>query len=73
MAFTEATLTAEILSNAPGSNARITRFDATSSASYTDVTAENINTASRKTGTVQIAQSNTAAQAYTALVAGLSA
>lgn len=71
MAFTEATLQAEL--DAEGANCKIIRFDATSSASYTDVTAQNVNSVSRKTGTVQIAQSNTAAQAATALKAGLSA
>lgn len=71
MAFTEATLQAQI--DAEGLNCKIIRFDATSSASYTDVTVQNLNSVSRKTGTVQIAQSNSAAQAATALKAGLSA
>ena len=69
MAFTEAQLQAQL--DAEGFNCRITRFDATSSASYTDVYAENVNSVSRKTGMVQIAQSNTAAQAATALKAAL--
>lgn len=71
MAFTEATLQAEL--DAEGFNCKIIRFDATSSADYTDVTAQNVNSVSRKTGTVQIAQSSTAAEAATALKAGLSA
>lgn len=71
MAFTEATLQAQI--DAEGLNCKITRFDATASADYTDVYAENVNSTSRKAGWVQIAQSNTAAQAATALKAGLSA
>lgn len=72
MAFTEAQLQAQIDSDAGGLCARIIRFDA-AGASATDVTVQNQNNVSRKTGTVQIAQSNTAAQALTALKAGLSA
>lgn len=71
MAFTEAQLQAQINSDAGGSCARIIRFDAAGSS--TDVTVQNLNNVSRKTGTVQIAQTNTAAQALTALKAGLSA
>ena len=71
MAFTEAQLQAQIA--ADGLNCKIIRFDATASASYTDVCVENLNSTSRKTGWAQIAQSNTAAQAATALKAALSA
>lgn len=71
MAFTESTLQAQL--DAEGLCCKIIRFDATSSASYTDVTVQNLNSTSGKTGTVQIAQSNTAAQAAAALKAGLSA
>lgn len=71
MSFTESTLQAQI--NSEGLNCKIIRFDNTSSASYTDVCVENLNSVSRKTGWVQIAQSNTAAQAATALKAGLAA
>lgn len=72
MAFTEAQLQSQIDSDAGGLCARIIRFDA-AGASATDVTVQNQNNCSRKTGTVQIAQSNTAAQALTALKAGLAA
>lgn len=71
MAFTEAQLQAQIDSDAGGLCSRIIRFD--SAGSSTDVTVQNLNNVSRKTGTVQIAQTNTAAQALTALKAGLSA
>lgn len=73
MAFTQAQLQTEIDNDtALGNCVRITRFDATSSASYTDVGIQNLNKdSSVKTGMVQIAQSNTAAQALTALKAGL--
>lgn len=74
MAFTQAQLQTEIDADTTlGAGVRITRFDATSSASYTDVGVQNLNAVSRKTGMVQIAQSNTAAQALTDLKAGLSA
>lgn len=72
MAFTEAQLQTEIDSDAGGLCARIIRFDA-AGASATDVTVQNQNNCSRRTGTLQIAQSNTAAQALTLLKAGLSA
>lgn len=72
MAFTEAQLQAQIDSDAGGLCAKIIRFDA-AGASATDVTAQNQNNVSRKTGTVQILQSRTAAQALTDLKAGLSA
>lgn len=73
MAFTEAQLQTEINSDSTlGAGVRIVRFDA-AGASATDVTIQNLNVTSRKTGTVQIAQTNTAAQALTALRAGLSA
>lgn len=71
MAFTEAQLQAQL--NTDGLCARIIRFDNTSSASYTDVGVQNLNgTSAKKTGYVQIAQSNTAAQAATAIRAALS-
>lgn len=70
MAFTEAQLQAQL--DAEGFCCRIIRFDA-AGASATDVTAQNVNSVSRKTGTLQIAQTNTAAQAATALKAALSA
>lgn len=72
MAFTEAQLQTEINSDAGGLCARIIRFDAAGGL-HTDVTVQNQNNCSRKTGTLQIAQSNTAAQALTALKAGLAA
>lgn len=72
MAFTEAQLQSQIDSDAGGLCARIIRFDA-AGASATDVTVQNQNNCSRKTGTVQIAQSNTAAQALVLLKAALAA
>ena len=73
MAFTEAQLQTQIDADTTlGSCVRIIKFDA-AGASATDVGIQNLNSVSRKTGTVQIAQTNTAAQALTALKAGLSA
>ena len=70
MAFTQAQLQAQI--DSEGLNCKITQFANTASASYTDVYVQNLNKSSSvKTGWVQIAQSNTAAQAATALKAGL--
>lgn len=69
MAFTEAQLQAQL--DSEGLCCRITRFDATSSASYTDVAVQNLNSTADKFGYVQIAQSNTAAQAATAIKAAL--
>lgn len=71
MAFTEAQLQTEIDGDASGLGAKIVRFDAAGTS--TDVTVQNMIKTSRRTGTVQIAQTNTAAQALTALKAGLSA
>jgi uncharacterized protein YllA (UPF0747 family) len=74
MAFTEAQLQAQL--DTEGLNCRITRFIPiviASSHDYTDVYAENVNSTSRKAGMLQIAQSNTAAQAATLLKARLSA
>ncbi len=60
MAFTEAQLQAEIASD--GSGATITKF--LNAGTSTDVYVQNLNgTTSNKTGFVQVAQSNTAAQA----------
>jgi hypothetical protein len=73
MAFTEAQLQTEINSDTGGAGLRILRFDNTSSSGYTDVTLQNLNSTSRKTGTVQVAQTNTAAQALAAIKVGLSA
>ena len=70
MAFTEAQLQAQLDSS--GLNCIITKFDNTASASFTDVGVQNFNTSARKTGIVQIAQSNTAAQAAAALLTALS-
>ena len=74
MAFTLAQLQTEMDADTTlGLNARITKFDATASASYTDVGVQNFNSTKRKTGTFQIAQSNTAAQALTAIQTALNA
>jgi len=69
MAFTQAQLQAQV--DADGLNCKITRFDATSSASYTDVYVQNMNSTADKSGWVQVAQSNTAAQAATAIRAAM--
>ena len=62
MAFTQSALQAQL--DTDGQGCKVTRFDATISASYTDVYVQNVNkTSSIKTGWTQIAQSNTAAQA----------
>jgi hypothetical protein len=71
MAFTEAQLQTAIDTAVSGSGCEIIRFDATSSASFTDVTVQNMNTSARKTGTVQVAQSNNATQAAAAILAAL--
>ena len=71
MAFTQAQLQTELDSAASGLNCIITKFDA-AGGSATDVGVQNFNTSARKTGIVQIAQTNTAAQAATALLAALS-
>ena len=72
MAFTEAQLQTEINNDsALGAGVRIIKFDA-AGASATDVGIQNLNKDSaRKTGILQIAQTNTAAQALTALKAGI--
>lgn len=69
MAFTQAQLQTEI--DASGLNCIITKFDA-AGGSATDVGVQNFNTSARKTGIVQIAQSNSAAQAAAALLTALS-
>lgn len=71
MAFTQAQLQTELDSAASGLNCIITKFDNTSSASFTDVGVQNFNTSAKKTGIVQLAQTNTAAQAAAALLAAL--
>jgi len=69
MAFTQAQLQTEI--NSSGLNCIITKFDA-AGGSATDVGVQNLNTSARKTGIVQVAQTNTAAQAAAAILAALS-
>lgn len=65
MAFTQAQLQAQL--DSEGNNCEITRFDA-AGASATDVYVTNFNTnSSRKSGWTQIAQTQTAAQAYAAI------
>jgi hypothetical protein len=72
MAFTQAQLQTELDTAVSGLNCVITKFDATASASFTDVGVQNMNTSAKKTGIVQVAQSNTAAQAAAAILAALS-
>lgn len=70
MAFTEAQLQAQV--DADGFGCKIIRFINVST-THTDVTAQNVNSTSRKTGTLQIAQSNTASQAAALLRTALTA
>ena len=72
MAFTEAQLQTALDTAVSGAGCKIIRFDATSSASFTDVGVQNLNTSAEKTGYVQIAQSNNATQAAAAVLAALS-
>jgi len=69
MAFTESTLQAQL--SAEGLNAKITSFIV--GASYTDVFVQNINSTSRKSGWSQVANTETASSAATAIKAKLSA
>jgi hypothetical protein len=69
MAFTQAQLQTEL--DSAGLNCIITKFDNTSSASFTDVGVQNMNTSAKKTGIVQVDQSNTAAQAAAAILTAL--
>jgi len=69
MAFTQAQLQTEL--DSAGLNCVITKFDATASASFTDVGVQNMNTSAKKTGIVQVAQSNTASQAAAAILTAL--
>lgn len=69
MAFTESTLQAQL--DPEGLNCKITQFNATSSASYTDVYVQNLNSSSYKSGWTQVAQSLTAAQAASAIKSNL--
>jgi len=72
MAFTQATLQTALDTAVSGSGCIITKFDATSSASYTDVGVQNLNTSAKKTGLVQVATSNNATQAAAAILAAMS-
>ena len=72
MAFTQAQLQTAIDTAVSGSGCVITKFDATSSASFTDVGVQNMNTSKIKTGVVQIATANNATQAAAAVLAALS-
>lgn len=69
MAFTEATLNAQLA--ADGAGCKIVRFINVGSTA-TDVYVQNVNSTSDKFGCLQIAQTNTAAQAATLLRAALS-
>lgn len=69
MAFTEAQLQAQL--DSAGNACKITRFEATESASYTDVYVQNMNASAKKSGRVQLAQSLTAAQAAAAILTAL--
>jgi len=72
LAFTEAQLQTALDSAVSGLGCVITKFDATSSASFTDVGVQNMNTSARKAGIVQVATSNNATQAAAAILAALS-
>ena len=74
MAFTESALQTAL--DSEGLNCKITSFIPiliNASHDYTDVAAQNVNSTSRKTGMLQIAQTNSAAQAAVLLKAALSA
>lgn len=76
MAFTEATLQAQL--DAEGLNCKITRYEVIYSTfptvSHNDVYVENANSTKRKSAWAsQIAQTNSAAQAATAVLAALNA
>lgn len=71
MAFTESTLQTALDTAVSGAGCRIVKFDNFSSATQTDITVQNLNTSSRKTGTNQIAQTNTATQAAAAILAAM--
>lgn len=67
MSFTEATLQAQL-----SYPAQIVRYTPVST-THTDVTVQNANTTSRKTGSLQIAQTNSATEAAALVLAALSA
>ena len=69
MAFTEAQLLTDLLTT-EGPNPRITAFIPIGT-TMTDVYVENLNGTKLKAGGLQIAQTNTAAQAHTLLTAAL--
>ena len=71
MAFTQAQLQTALDDAVSGAGCIITKFDATSSADYTDVGVQNLNTSAKKTGLVQVATSNNATQAAAAILAAL--
>ena len=71
MAFTESQLQTALDTALSGAGCKVIRFDATSSASFTDVTVQNLNTSADKTGTVQVATSNNATQAAAAILAAM--
>lgn len=69
MAFTEASLLADLQTGAP--MVQINKFIV--GASYTDVYVTNYNETSRKAGWTQVDNTNTAAQAHSAIEAKLNA
>lgn len=72
MSFTEAQLLAQLQTD--GAGAAITRFNTTIDGTVTDVYVQNLNsTTSEKSGLVQVAQSNTAAEAATLIRTTLTA
>ena len=71
MAFTQASLQTALDNAASGNNCIVTQFMATSSANYTDVMVQNMNTSAQKTGWVQVASADTAAQAAADILTAL--
>jgi hypothetical protein len=70
MAFTEATLQAQIAND--GLNAEVTKYVPSADGLTVDVYVQNLNTTtSRKEGWTQVAQTNTAAQAAALIRANL--
>ena len=73
MSFTQASLQTALDTAVSGANCIVTKFDTTSdSANYTCVGVQNLNTSAKKTGILNVAQSNTATQAAAAILAAMS-
>ena len=71
MSFTQASLQTALDTAVSGNNCIITQYMATSSANYTDVCVQNLNTSSKKSGWVQVAAGDTATQAAADILTAL--